>query len=163
MLWVPYKSVLFAYLQREWEDGHTKIRKGGNKGKWEQREWGEWVSIGHTRRAESVESGGSVDTPQAPYPRIDRSRPTVSDAYRSSYAECQCDDSSHTQSRRHFTLHSYASNRSNAQRSRSVLLIIVFTLISYDTHLSLIIFKIIPHPMTLLIAFPLQVIILHSI
>jgi hypothetical protein len=28
MLWVPYGSVLFAYLQREWEDGHTKIRKG---------------------------------------------------------------------------------------------------------------------------------------
>jgi hypothetical protein len=31
----------------------------------------------------------------------------------------------------------------------------------YVTYLSLIIFKIIPHPMTLLTAFPLQVIILH--
>jgi hypothetical protein len=34
-------------------------------------------------------------------------------------------------------------------------------IISYDTHLSLIIFKIILHPMTLLTAIPLQVIILH--
>jgi hypothetical protein len=41
--------------------------------------------------------------------------------------------------------------------------ITVSTLISYDTYLSLIIFKIIPHSMTLLIAFPLQVIILYLI
>jgi hypothetical protein len=33
----------------------------------------------------------------------------------------------------------------------------------YVTYLSLIIFKIIPHPMTLLTVFPLQVIILHLI
>jgi hypothetical protein len=39
-----------------------------------------------------------VDTPQAPYPRVDRSWPMVSDAYRTSYAECRRDDSSHTQS-----------------------------------------------------------------
>jgi hypothetical protein len=75
------------------------------------------------------------------------------------YAECQCDNSSHMQSQRQSPLHSYTSNRSNTQRSWSVPLIIVFTLISYDTHLSLIIFKIIPHPMTLLAAIPLQVII----
>jgi hypothetical protein len=83
--------------------------------------------------------------------------------YRSNYAECRRDDSLHTQSQRQSTLHSYTSNCSNAQRSRSVLPIIDFTLISYDTHLSLIIFKIIPHPMTLLTAIPLQVIILHFI
>jgi hypothetical protein len=73
------------------------------------------------------------------------------------------DDPLHLQSRRHFTLHSYASNRHNTQWSRSVLPIIVSTLVSYDTYLSLIIFKIIPHPMTLLTAFPLQLIILHLI
>jgi hypothetical protein len=32
----------------------------GNKGKWKQREWGEWVSVGHMCRAESVELGRSV-------------------------------------------------------------------------------------------------------
>jgi hypothetical protein len=100
------------------------------------------------------------DTPQVPYPRVDRSRPTVSDTYQTSYAECRCDDSSHTQSRRHSTLHSY---HSNARRSWSVPSIIIYTLVSYIIYLSLIIFKIIPHPMTLLIAFPLQVIILHFI
>jgi hypothetical protein len=31
-LWVPYESILFAYLQREWKDGHTKIRQRGIKG-----------------------------------------------------------------------------------------------------------------------------------
>jgi hypothetical protein len=76
------------------------------------------------------------------------------------YAECRCDDTSHTQSRRHPTLHSY---HSNAQRSRSVPPIIVYTLVLHTTYLSLIIFKIIPHPMTLLTAIPLQVIILHFI
>jgi hypothetical protein len=101
------------------------------------------------------------DTPQAPYPCVDRCRLIVSDAYRSSYAECRCDDSSHMQSRRHVTLHSYASNRSNARRSRSIPSIIVYILVPYTTYLSLIIFKIIPHPMTLLTAFPLQVIILY--
>jgi hypothetical protein len=63
------------------------------------------------------------------------------------------------QSRRHITLHSYASNHRNARWSRSVPSIIVSTLISYDTYLSLIIIKIIPHPMTLFTAFPLQIII----
>jgi hypothetical protein len=32
MLWVPYESVLFVYLQREWKDGHMKIRQRGIKG-----------------------------------------------------------------------------------------------------------------------------------
>jgi hypothetical protein len=76
------------------------------------------------------------------------------------YAECRHDDTSHMQSRRHISLHSY---HSNARRSRSVPPTIVYTLVLYVTYLSLIIFKIIPHPMTLLIAIPLQVIILHSI
>jgi hypothetical protein len=40
-----------------------------------------------------------ADIPQAPYPSVDRSRPTLSDAYRSSYAECRRDDSSHIQGR----------------------------------------------------------------
>jgi hypothetical protein len=31
-LWVPYESVLFVYLQREWNDVHTKIRQRGIKG-----------------------------------------------------------------------------------------------------------------------------------
>jgi hypothetical protein len=75
------------------------------------------------------------------------------------YAECRCDDTLHTQSWRHLTLHSY---HSNARRSRSVPSIIVYTLVLHATYL-LIIFKIIPHPMTLLIAIPLQVIILHFI
>jgi hypothetical protein len=103
------------------------------------------------------------DTPQAPYPCVNPSWPKLSDTYWSSYAECRCDDPLHMQSRRHMSLHSYASNCSNAQRSRSVPSIIVFTLVPYTTYLSLIIFKIIPHPMTLLTAFPLQVIILHLI
>jgi hypothetical protein len=45
----------------------------------------------------------------------------------------------------------------------SVQSIIIYTLVSYVIYLSLIIFKIIPHPMTLLTAIPLQVIILHFI
>jgi hypothetical protein len=60
------------------------------------------------------------DMPQAPYPHVDRSQPKLSDAYWSSYTEYRCDDSSHTQSRQQFTLHSYASNRNNAWRSQSV-------------------------------------------
>jgi hypothetical protein len=104
--------------------------------------------------------GDASDTPQVPYPCVDRSRLTVSDAYWTSYAECRHDDSSHMQSRRHCTLHSY---HSNARRSQSVPSIIIYTLVSYVIYLSLIIFKIIPHPMTLLIAIPLQVIILHFI
>jgi hypothetical protein len=44
--------------------------------------------------------------PQVPYPRVDQSRPMVSNAYRTSYAECRHDDSLHMQSRRHLTLHS---------------------------------------------------------
>jgi hypothetical protein len=31
-LWVPYESVLCAYLQREWKDGHMKIKKRGIRG-----------------------------------------------------------------------------------------------------------------------------------
>jgi hypothetical protein len=58
-----------------------------------------------------------------------------------------------------FTLHSNTSNPHNAWCSRSVPPITVSTLVFYATYLSLIIFKIILHPMTLLIAFPLQVII----
>jgi hypothetical protein len=73
------------------------------------------------------------DTPQVLYPHVDRSQPTGSDAYQSSYAECQCNDSLHTQSQRQITLHSYASNCRNTWRSQSVLPIIIFTLISYDT------------------------------
>jgi hypothetical protein len=74
-----------------------------------------------------------VDTPQAPYPRVDQSWPKLSNVYRSSYAECRCNNSSHTQSQQQFTLHSYASNRNNTRRSQSVPSIIVYTLISYDT------------------------------
>jgi hypothetical protein len=80
-----------------------------------------------------LEADSSGDMPQAPYPHIDQSQPKLSDAYQSSYAECKCDDCSHTQSRRQFTLHSYASNSNNTQRSWSVPPIIVFTLVSYDT------------------------------
>jgi hypothetical protein len=47
-----------------------------------------------------------ADTPQVPYPSVDRSWSMVSDAYRSNYAECQCDDSSHRQSQQQVTLHS---------------------------------------------------------
>jgi hypothetical protein len=114
--------------------------------------------VGYKQRSFALLCVG--DTRQAPYLSIDQSRPTPSDAYRSSYAECQRDNSSHMQSRRLSTLHSY---RSNAQRSWSVPSIIVYTLVPYVIYLSLIIFKIIPHPMTLLTAFPLQVIILHVI
>jgi hypothetical protein len=103
------------------------------------------------------------DTPQALYPCVYRSWLMGSDIYRPSYAECRCDDSLHTQSRQQIPLHSYASNSSNARRSRSVPSIIVYTLVPYTTYLSLITFKIIPHPMTLLTAFPLQIIILHLI
>jgi hypothetical protein len=75
----------------------------------------------------------------------------------------QLNDPSHIQSRRHYALHSYASNPRNTRCSQSVPSITVSTLVSYVTYLSLIIFKIIPHPMTLLTAFPLQVIILYLI
>jgi hypothetical protein len=100
------------------------------------------------------------DTPQAPYPRIDHSRPKVSDAYWSSYAKA--DDSPHIQTRQLLALHSNASNPRNAQCSQSVPPINVSTLVYYATYLSLIIIKII-HSMTLLIAFPLQVIIPYLI
>jgi hypothetical protein len=73
------------------------------------------------------------------------------------------DDSSHRQTHRLFAPHSYTSNHHDAQCSRSVSPITISTLVSYATYLSLIIFKIIPHHMTLLIAFPLQVIILYLI
>jgi hypothetical protein len=73
------------------------------------------------------------------------------------------DDSTYIQTHRLSGLHSYASNRRNAQCSRSVPSITVSTLVSYVAYLSLIILKIIPHPMTLLTAFPLQVIILYLI
>jgi hypothetical protein len=53
-------------------------------------------------------------------------------------------DSLHMQSQWQFTLHSYASNRSNARRSRSVLSIIVYTLVPYTTYLSLIILRSFP-------------------
>jgi hypothetical protein len=75
----------------------------------------------------------------------------------------EVDNSQHVQSQRHPALHSYASNHCNAWCSQSVLPITISTLVSYATYLSLIILKIIPHPMTLLIAFPLQVIILYVI
>jgi hypothetical protein len=73
------------------------------------------------------------DTPQAPSPRVDQSQWKLSNAYRSSYVECRCYDTSHMQSRRQNPLHSYASNSCNTQRSRSLLPIIVYTLIPYDT------------------------------
>jgi hypothetical protein len=85
----------------------------------------------HRCRPYSRRSHG--DTPQVPYPCVDWSRPKLSDAYRSSYTECQRDDSSHTQSQWQSTLHSYTSHRSNAWRSRSVLPIIVSTLVPYTT------------------------------
>jgi hypothetical protein len=75
----------------------------------------------------------------------------------------EADDSQHVQSRRYYALHSTASNPCNARCSRSVPPDTVSTLVSYVTYLSLIIFKIIPHPMTSLIAFPLQVIIPYLI
>jgi hypothetical protein len=54
-------------------------------------------------------------------------------------------------------------NPRNARCSWSVPPVTISTLVSYVTYLSLIIFKIIPHPMTLLTAFPLQVIIPYLI
>jgi hypothetical protein len=72
-------------------------------------------------------------------------------------------DSPHMQSQWHSTLHSYVLNCCNTQWSRSVPYITISTLVPYATYLSLIIFKIVPHPMTLLIALPLQVIILYLI
>jgi hypothetical protein len=71
----------------------------------------------------------------------------------------KADDPLHIQSQQHYTLHSMASNPHNAWCSRSVPPITVSTLVSYATSLSLINFKIIPHPMTLLTAFPVQVIL----
>jgi hypothetical protein len=82
--------------------------------------------------------------------------PTTSHIY-------QLDDPLHVQSQQYYALHSYASIPRNTQCSQSVPSITISTLVSYVTYLSLIIFKIIPHPMTLLIAFPLWVIILYLI
>jgi hypothetical protein len=79
------------------------------------------------------------------------------------YCIQEADDSQHVQSWWHYALHSTASNPCNAQCSQSVPPITVSTLVFYVTYLSLIIFEIIPHPMTLLIAFPLQVIIPYLI
>jgi hypothetical protein len=106
------------------------------------------VNPQHFVRASSMVSS---DTTWAPYPRVDHSRLKVSDTYRSSYAKA--DDSQHVQSRRHYALHSTASNPRNAQCSQSAPPVTVSTLVSYVTYLSLIIFVIIPHPMTLLTAF----------
>jgi hypothetical protein len=75
----------------------------------------------------------------------------------------KANNSLHIQPHQHFTLYFNPSNPRNAQCSQSVLPITVSTLVSYATYLSLIIFKIIPHPMTLLVAFPLQVIIPYLI
>jgi hypothetical protein len=113
----------------------------------------------HVGTADDTQPALADDTPLAPSPRVDRSRPNRSDVYRSSTQNadatilhtCKVDD---------ISLHSY---RSNARRSQSVLPIIVYTLVLYATYLSLIIFRIIPHPMTLLTTIPLQVIILHFI
>jgi hypothetical protein len=79
------------------------------------------------------------------------------------YCIQKADNSQHVPSRRHYALHSYASIPRNTRCSRSVLPITVSTLVFYVTFLSLIIFKIIPHPMTLLIAFPLKVILPYLI
>jgi hypothetical protein len=48
---------IFTKGMRGWA---YKNQEKGNKGKWKQREWGEWVSVGHMRRAKSVESVRSV-------------------------------------------------------------------------------------------------------
>jgi hypothetical protein len=69
----------------------------------------------------------------------------------------------HRQTHQHLALHSYTSNPCNTRCSQSVLPVTISTLIFYAIYLSLIIFKIIPYPMTLLIAFQLQVIILYLI
>jgi hypothetical protein len=90
-------------------------------------------------------------------------RPKLAKAFQRILVKLCSANSLHTQSWQQSTLHSYVSNCSNAQRSWSVPSIIVYTLIPYTIYLSLIIFKIIPHPMTLLTAFPLQVIILHLV
>jgi hypothetical protein len=68
----------------------------------------ELLCCGHVRMTEDSHcfSEEEDDTPQVPYPSVDRSRPTVSDAYRTSYAECRHNDSSHIQSRRQIPLHS---------------------------------------------------------
>jgi hypothetical protein len=55
-LWV-HSLCIFTKGMRGWA---YKNKEKGNKGKWKQREWGEWVYTGHTCRAKSVESGGSV-------------------------------------------------------------------------------------------------------
>jgi hypothetical protein len=58
------------------------------------------LCCGHVQMTEDSHcfSEEEDDTPQVPYPSVDRSRPTVSDAYRTSYAECRRNDSSHMQS-----------------------------------------------------------------
>jgi hypothetical protein len=111
----------------------------------------------------------TVDMTQAPYPCIDQCRPKLSDTYRSSYKNAN--DFPHT---RRWQLSTYT----NSSTFWSPFLCIkplqcpVFLVCpayyclypcSHVTSLSLIIFKIIPHPMTLLTAFPLQVIIQHLI
>jgi hypothetical protein len=75
----------------------------------------------------------------------------------------KANDSPHIQTHWHLALHSNTSIPHNAQCSRSVPPVTISTLVFYATYLSLIIFKIIPHPMTLLIASPLQVIIPYLI
>jgi hypothetical protein len=73
------------------------------------------------------------------------------------------DNSLHIQTRQLFGLHSYTSNHRNARCSQSVPPVTISTIIFYVTYLSLIIFKIISYPMTLLTTFPLQVIIPYLI
>jgi hypothetical protein len=54
-------------------------------------------AVSNHRPACNIVSRG--DMPQVPYPSVDQSWPTVSDAYWTSYAECRRNDSSHMQRR----------------------------------------------------------------
>jgi hypothetical protein len=112
-------------------------------------------------------SGG--DTPQAPYPCIDQSRPKVSDTYWSSYRKA--DDFLHIT---RWQLSAYTKSMTFCSpfycikpSKHSVFSVCPACYhlypVSCVTFLSLIIFKIIPHPMTLLIAFPLQVTVSYFI
>jgi hypothetical protein len=100
---------------------------------------------------------------------VDQSRLKVSDTYRSSYRNAN--DFPHIKSWRLFT---YTNSTTFCSpfyciKPSKHLVFLVYPacyrpfLVSCVTFLSLIIFKIIPHPMTLLIAFPLQVIVSYFI
>jgi hypothetical protein len=110
-MWVPYETILFVYLQREWENGHKKIKKNRERDIGGQREQGNGyplICLGHhtyvyTKVGQRFPKHISQVTEKLITPHI-----------------YKANDPSHIQSWWLLTLHSTTSNHWNAQCSQSV-------------------------------------------